>query len=124
MFYKTVCCLLFIVLNIVFTTVISGCAQNFDHDNGEPQWDFDHKLQFRETKLTEQSYFIEILPNDKTSFSQLSVFLIRRAMQLCLRYGYKIEVLNGVEGYDHKRSFPNMIMAKLSANIECPKAEN
>ncbi|WP_448246975.1 hypothetical protein [Thalassotalea agariperforans] len=102
---------------------LTSCAQQAELNNGESQWDFDHNLQFSETLISDNIYHIEIIPNDKTNFSRLATFLMRRSLRLCQSYGFKIEVLKGVESYDHKRSFPNMIMSKLAANVECPSGE-
>ncbi|MGJ8692435.1 MAG: hypothetical protein ACSHW0_08135 [Thalassotalea sp.] len=109
----------------VFSVIgVLGCSSNSDYNNGEPQWDFDHNLQFSETLISENNYHIEIVPNDRTNFSKLATFLMRRSLRLCQSYGFKIEVLKGVESYDHNRSFPNMIMAKLAANVECPTVDS
>jgi hypothetical protein len=110
------------VLSAAFVLALTGCAQNIEVSNGQSQWDFDHNLQFSETKLSDNTYHIEVIPNDKTRFSILATFLMRKSLRLCRSYGFKLEMLKGIETYDHKRSFPNLIVGRLAANLECPSS--
>ena len=87
--------------------------------NGTSQWDFDHNVQFKQTKLSEYKYHLEVVAKLDTHFSQLATFMVRRAYDICNSYGYTIEVLKGVEAFDDRRSFPNLIMSSLSVNITC-----
>jgi len=98
---------------------LSSCAQ-LAPQNGLPQWDFDHNIQFNQTQLTDTRYHISVRATDKTQFSTLATFLMRHSLTLCKSYGFKIEVLAGVESYNHQLESPNMLMKSLSANIECP----
>lgn len=101
---------------------LSGCAQQVAFNNGESQWDFDHNVQFSETRLSDVKFHIEVIPNKSIEFERLATFLLRRALDVCQNYGFKIEVLKGIEEYDDRRSFPNLIMPRLAANVECPLA--
>lgn len=103
--------------------ILTGCAQQTDYSQGQSQWDFDHNVQFSETRLSKNTFHIEIVPNKKIRFERLATFLMRRALDVCQSYGFKIEVLKGVEEYDDRRSFPNLIMPRLAANIECPSSQ-
>jgi len=87
--------------------------------NGQAQWDFDHHVQFKQTRISDNKFHLVVNTTTKTNFSVLAAFLMRRSLQLCTSYGFKIEVLAGVETYNHKLESPNMLMASLAANIEC-----
>jgi len=103
----------------ILAGLLCSCAQ--PHNNGAvAQWDFDHNVQFQQKPLGKNRYFISVRANDKTHFSNLATFLLRKSYDLCHTYGFKIEVLAGVEGYYDRKSFPNLIMDSLSANVECP----
>ena len=81
-------------LLLVFFTclVITSCSTN-NSDNGEAQWDFDHNVRFQQTKIDEQNYRIVVIPNVKTRFNKLATFLLRRSMDICQSYGFKICLL-------------------------------
>jgi len=100
--------------------ILSSCT-NLNKTNSNSQWDFDHNLQYKETKLDENKYFLEIIPKNDTYFSQLATFLMRRSYQLCGQYGYTLEVLKGIEGFNDRAGLPNLIQSSLSANVECKK---
>ena len=111
---------------LVFLIFLLGaCAGPSQAVLGQAQseWDFDHKLQFKRTQFDEHNYQLEIIPNNKVSFERLSVFLLRRGYLICGRYGYKLELITGVESFDHFRASPNMIMPNLKAKLECPRTE-
>jgi len=106
-----------LMLPLVFT--LSSCA-TAPIKNGQSQWDFDHHVQFKQSRINDHKYHLVVNATNKTDFSVLATFLMRRSLQLCKSYGFKIEVLAGVETYDHKVESPNMLMASLAANVECP----
>lgn len=87
------------------------------------QWDFDHGVQYSQNQVTERQYQLKVFANDKTPFHKLSTFLIRQALKVCGQYGYKLEILSGVEGIDDRRVSPNYIQPSLKATLECPAAE-
>ncbi len=98
---------------------LSACSTT-NTENGTSQWDFDHSIQFKQTKLAENKYHLQVIPKSDTHFSKLATFMMRRSYEICGTYGFKIEVLKGVEKFTDRQSFPNLIMPSLSANIECP----
>ncbi len=100
--------------------LLSGCS-NIEPKNGASQWDFDHSVQFKQTKLSENKYHLQVSPKSDTHFNKLATFMMRRSYDICGTYGFTIEVLKGVEKFTDRQSFPNLIMPSLSANIECPK---
>jgi len=109
------------VLILLSLVMLFGCAKNIETPNGASQWDFDHQIQFKQTDLKNGKHHLQVIAKNNTEFSKLATFLMRQSLQICKSYGFKIEVLKGVERFDDKLSFPNMIMPSLSANIECPK---
>ncbi|MGB1262095.1 MAG: hypothetical protein ACPG52_04205 [Cognaticolwellia sp.] len=111
--------LTYLVLALVLA--LTACANNVVVQNGASQWDFDHQVQFKQTELQAGKYYLQVIAKPDVEFSQLSTFLMRKALRLCKSYGFSIEVLAGIEGVDDKLSFPNMITPSLSANITCPK---
>jgi len=102
--------------------VLSGCAGPSVLENGQTksEWDFDHHVQFKKTKFDEHNYQLEVIPNNKVSFERLSAFLLRRGYLICGTYGYKLELITGVESFDYPRASPNLIMPNLTAKLECP----
>lgn len=88
-------------------------------DETKVRWDFDHKLQFLLTEISDNQFNIQVFRQDDTRFNRMSAFLMRKAFEVCKGYQYKLEVIKGVERFDDKRSFPNMIFDTLVANIEC-----
>jgi hypothetical protein len=98
---------------------LSACS-NIDTDNGTSQWDFDHNIQYKQTKLSETKYHLQVIPKSDTHFSKLATFMMRQSYEVCGTYGFTIEVLTGIEKVTDRQSFPNLIMPSLSANIECP----
>ncbi len=106
------------MLLITFTV----CTNYMAAANAASQWDFDHQVQFKQTDLDDGRYHLQVIAKQDVEFSKLATFLMRRSLRLCKSYGFKIEVLAGVEKFDDKLSFPNMIMPSLSANVECPSS--
>lgn len=89
--------------------------------NDSNNWDFDHDLQFKQEQLAENVYQVVIHRKKQTRFSQLSSFLLRHALDVCQGYGYKLEVIEGVEGFYDKDVAKSYIQPDLKAVIECPK---
>jgi hypothetical protein len=83
------------------------------------EWDFDHQVQFKKTQFDDDHYQLEIMPNNNVSFERLSAFLLRRSYLICGSYGYKLELITGVESFDYPRASPNYIMPNLTAKLEC-----
>ena len=83
------------------------------------EWDFDHQLQFKKTKFDDNNYQLEVIANNNVSFDRLSAFLLRRGYLICGQYGYKLELVKGVESFDYPRASPNLIMPNLTAKLEC-----
>ena len=107
-----------VVVTAFMVFLLTACA-NTARNSEQPQWDFDHNVQFEQKALGDNSYYIKVVSTSKTRFSQLATFLMRKSLEICQSYGFKIEVLKGVEGFNDRRSFPNLIMDSLAANIEC-----
>ena len=104
---------------LILASALTACSNHIEVPNGASQWDFDHQVQFKQTNLSAGKYHLQVIAKPDVEFSRLATFLMRRSLRICQGYGFKIEVLSGVEGFDDKLSFPNMIMPSLSANIDC-----
>lgn len=113
-----------ILLVATFSVFLSACSSNLDTPNGAAQWDFDHGLQFSKTELEDGRILLDVVPNDKTNFDRLSAFLVRKSLQICQSYGFSLEFLKGIETFDQKESFPNLIVSHLKANLTCPSKKN
>ena len=104
---------------IIMCFTLAACS-NIETESGASQWDFDHNIQFKQTKLSENKYHLQVIPKSDSHFSKLATFMMRRSYEICGSYGFTIEVLKGIERFNDRLSFPNLIMPSLSANIECP----
>ena len=111
-----------VIIFILFSLSLLGC-QSTTTKSSAPQWDFDHKVQYREKQLTDTSYHIEVISHNDTRFEVLATFLMRRSLEICQSYGFKIEVLKGVEEFNDKLGLPNMIIPSLAANVYCAAAK-
>lgn len=106
-------------LLILFVCIqITSCTTNRSNSNN---WDFDHNLQFDQKKLSENVYQIIVHRKKNTRFPQLSSFLMRHALNLCQSYGFKLEIIEGVEDYNEQFVAKSYIQPALKAKIECPK---
>jgi len=107
---------------VLLIFLLSSCAGPTQAVLGQAQteWDFDHQLQFKRTQFDDNHYQLEVIPNNKVNFERLSAFLLRRGYLICGTYGYKLELIKGVESFDFPRASPNLIMANLTAKLECP----
>ncbi|RHW76254.1 hypothetical protein [Colwellia sp. RSH04] len=85
-------------------------------------WDFDHEVRYNKTKLADNKYQLEVEANGQVAFERLATFLLRKSYQLCRGYGFQLEMLDGIESFDHYRATPNLIMSNLKANLECPRS--
>lgn len=110
-----------IIYVTLFSTIIS-CTNVDTSKNKEGSttyWDFDHNIQFTQTKLADKYFQLEVIPNNKAKFHQLATFLLRKSYRLCGGYHYKIEIIQGIEGFDDKRAMPNYIFPSLIAKVKC-----
>ncbi len=106
------------ILLVIVSLLILGCSYS-PQKHQTHSWDFDHHVQFKQLRLKDGRYHLLIIANNKTAFSQLSSFTFRQAYKLCGQYGFKIEVLDGVEQVDSRRVSPSYIEPSLSVNISC-----
>lgn len=111
-----------IFLPVLCLFLLGSCAGPSEVVLGQEksEWDFDHELQFKKTKFDEDHYKLEVIANNKSNFERLSAFLLRRSYLICGAYGYKLELIKGVESFDFPRASPNLIMPNLTAKLECP----
>ena len=113
------------VLVITLSFALSSCAMKSDHvlnSTGGSQWDFDHQVQYKQRQIAANSYQLEVISGHRVKFERLSAFLLRQSYLICGQYGYKLEVLKGVESYDHKKGSPNLILSNLIAKLKCPES--
>lgn len=109
-----------VIVSLVFFNSLSACTASTESSvSSIKQWDFDHQVQFNQTQLTKNTFQLEIIPNNKVKFKQLAVFLLRKSYLICGGYHYKLEMIQGIEGFDDKRAMPNYIPRSLIAKIEC-----
>lgn len=103
-------------------STITSCA-NLETSNknlaSTTLWDFDHNVQFKQTHLGFKHFQLEVIPQNKIGFESLATFLLRKSYSLCGGYHYKIEMIQGIEGFDDKRAMPNYIFPSLIAKVEC-----
>lgn len=107
------------VLIVFCLPLFIGC-QNTTENRGFYEYDFDHGVHFELTALEGGRYHVLVEAKDDIRFNRLATFLLRKSYSLCQSYGFKIEVLDGVEEFDDSVAKPNLITPSLSANVECP----
>ncbi|MEI6893512.1 MAG: hypothetical protein V5789_02535 [Colwellia sp.] len=102
--------------------LLSSCAtaDKVVLGQAKSEWDFDHELQFKKTQFDDNHYTLEVITRRNVSFERMSAFLLRRSYLICGGYGYQLTLIKGVESFDTKRASPNLIMANLTAKLECP----
>lgn len=113
-----------LTITLLLGLMLTSCANHYSQkarNSDAAQWDFDHDVQFIQTQLSHRLFQLEVIPNNKVSFERLSVFLIRKSYHLCKSYHYKLEMIQGIEGFDDKRAMPNYIFPSLIAKVECKK---
>jgi len=111
-----------VVIPVVFVTLISGCTSLNEFKSsrsGTAEWDFDHNVQFRQIKLTDTIFQLEVIPNNNVPFERLASFLIRKSYSLCGGYHYKLEMIKGIEEFNDKLAMPHYIFSSLTAKVEC-----
>jgi len=111
-----------IITLIVLGLLLTSCANEPNPNTNETtssHWDFDHQLQYKQTQLADDLYQLEAMQNNSVGFERLATFLLRKSYNLCGHYHYKIEMIQGIEGFDDKRAMPNYIFPSLIAKIEC-----
>ncbi len=110
---------------VAFVTLIGGCAQGIKNNESfeGKAWDFDHQVQFDQQKLDDNKYFVRVRSTSRTRFSTLATFLVRQSLTVCKSYGFKIEILDGVESYNEEKYYDSYIASSLEANIECPDSK-
>lgn len=112
---------------IVFMLCMTGCAHILDGESEVSEgkiWDFDHQVQFEQHKISDNNYSLIVRSTNRTRFSTLSAFLVRQSFQICKTYGFKIEIVDGIETYNDEKYIKSFIPASLEANIECKPSLN
>ena len=115
-----------IQLMLVFLLLVNllSCAQSPSTNEKEVNWDFDHQVQYEKIQLAENQYHLVIRSNGKTPFAKLATFLLRKSYQLCGHYGFNLETLEGIEGYNDRLAFPHLLMGSLAANLTCTEIKS
>jgi hypothetical protein len=111
-----------LIFLLTVLSTITSCSHLDTSSNKGPNttsWDFDHNVQFKQTKLDDKHFQLEIIPNNNAKFQQLATFLLRKSYRLCGDYNYTIEMIQGIEGFDDKRAMPNYIFPSLIAKVKC-----
>lgn len=97
-------------LSLISSTVLA---------NAKWQWDFDHKVSFRQTALKSGGYTIEVMPKNKTKFSSMATFMFRKSYEICKHKQYALKVIKGVQSFNEVIGSPNKIMPSFKAQVNC-----
>ena len=81
--------------------------------------DFDHGVNYKQVKLSEKKYQLEIRSDSYQHFNQQSTFLLRHSARLCHRKTYTLKVLSGVQKYDAIPTTPRPLQANLKVIVTC-----
>lgn len=131
LFYKKMSYTIFLFLSVSF----------FSHGEvTSREWDFDHRMYYSVIPLANKAFIIEVDTNNipkinqgikktkkdkykgkKTSFNfeRGSALLIRKSLDLCKSYHYKLEILGGVIGVNDYKERPHLMHGKLKAKVIC-----
>jgi len=85
----------------------------------QSSWDFDHKLQFKQSQLNNKKFRLEVVPNNKIDFERMAGFLLRKSLKLCQGTHYNLQIVKGIESYNDQEYFPNRLSGSLVAEITC-----
>jgi hypothetical protein len=116
---KRIIHILLLLLGYFSISACTNLGTKQENHNDITQWDFDHHVHFTQTHLAENYFQLKIIPTNKVGFELLATFLLRQSYSLCQHYHYKLEIIQGIEGFDDKRAMPNYIHPSLIAKVEC-----
>jgi len=100
-----ICSLLLILPNLV-------SAEGF-------QTDMEHKVQFKLKEVNSKQYQLEVARSGDVNFARMNMFATRKAKKLCGKNGFSITYVEGVEGFDDRKSNPNLILSSLKVKVTC-----
>ena len=89
----------------------------------EKSYDFDNKVHYYQTKISEDNYKIEIQSDDYKHFANQSMFLLRHADRLCRGNTFMLKVLEGVQEYERFPTKPRAYQPPLTVLLQCEKPE-
>ena len=112
------------ILKVVYFCMMSALTLSIQasaqHQEGQFETDFDHRVQFKLVKQTDKQYYLEVARLGGVSFERMNLFTTRKAKQICGDMGYSIKYLDGVESFDDRNAKPNYIFPSLTVEINCP----
>jgi hypothetical protein len=88
-------------------------------DDKEKFYDFDNKVHYFQTKISENNYKIEIQSDDYKHFANQSMFLLRHADRLCRGRTFMLKVLEGVQEYERFPTKPRAYQPPLNVLLQC-----
>jgi len=91
--------------------------------NSKWQWDFDHKVSFKQTALKSGGYTIEIMPKNKTPFSAMATFMFRKSFEICNYEQYSLTDIKGLQSFNEVLGSPNKITPSFKAKVVCSKSK-
>ncbi len=103
---------------LLFITFTSLATEQAPQNTSQTAWDFDHKLQFKQTQLSNK-FRLEVIPNNKINFERMAGFLLRKSLKLCQGKSYNLQIIKGIESYNDQAYFPNRLSRTLIAEITC-----
>ncbi len=101
-------------------SILAGCS-NAQAAKGETEklYDFDDKVHYYQTKLSDGRYQLEIQSDDYPHFRNQSVFLLRHASRLCRDNPFMLRVTAGVQEYERFPTKPRPYQPPLRVVLQC-----
>ena len=97
--------------------IISACASQ--RGNEQTLYDFDHKIHYRQTKLSELTYRLSVREGSYHQFATQSTFLLRHSARLCKSEHFSLAFESGVQGFETFPTEPRANPGPLVALLTC-----
>ncbi|WP_404342021.1 hypothetical protein [Pseudoalteromonas mariniglutinosa] len=90
-----------------------------DKDQAEKNYDFDDKVHYTQTELSDNNYYLEIQSDDYKHFKNQSAFLLRHANRLCRDQPFMLKVTDGVQEFERFPTKPRAYQPPLTVLLQC-----
>ena len=100
--------------------VLSSIAYAAELNVTEARYDFDHKVHYRLTRLSDKSYRLSVRSGNYQAFNKQVVFLLRQSARLCRSEQFNLLFESGVQPFERFPTEPRAYPGPLVAKLICP----